>query len=670
MAREGRRLDVLWRAMTGSRVAILLVPAVAVLIPLAAAGGGYEATSWYPAALFAAGLLLVAVLTLRTAAPPLAVAAATAFALYAGWSYLSIAWAAQKADAWDGANRTLLYAVVFALFALWRLRAPVAAVIVGLLVVAVAGLALVELLRAAGSVHPESFFFEGRFSSPATYQNANVALWTLALWPAVVLASRREIPTAGRALLGAAAVVLGAAAFLGQSRGWLFATPITALVVVAITPRRVRLVLTGLAVVAAVAAISRPLLDVYDASGTSGFGAAVSDAVRAVVIAAAVVAALVGVASVLERRGPAPSPAAERRAGRALLAAGVAAAALALVLFVATVGSPVTAVANGWDTFKSEPHPTGSGSRFSQSLGSYRYDFWRVAWHEFQRRPVGGIGADNFQEPYLRLRRGDQEPRYPHSVELRAISGTGLVGALLLFGGIAAASAAGIVAIRRRRGVGAAAAAGGLAVFASWLVHGSVDWFWEFPALGIAAFAGLGLAAGLVPRRIWREREVAPGRGGVVVAAACTLAALLSLGAPWLSARWDDRALASWRSDPNAAFERLGNAADANPLSPLPYLYAGSIALDLKRLGTAEGYFRRALDRDRDNQYAQLELGLIAAQDRARRSEALALLRRAAALNPHDTVTARALRSVTRRRPVSITRVNEAIARESSQVIR
>src|SRR5919202_4444910 len=212
MAREGIRLDVLWRAMQGSRVAILLVPVVAALVPLAAAGGGYEATSWYPAALFAAGLLLVAVLTLRAAAPPLAVAAAAAFALYAGWSYVSIAWAAQKADAWDGANRTLLYAVVFALFALWRLRAPVAAAVLGLLVVGIAGLALVELLRAAGAVDPAGFFFEGRFSSPATYQNANVALWTLALWPGVILASRREVPTAGRALLAAAAVGLAAAA--------------------------------------------------------------------------------------------------------------------------------------------------------------------------------------------------------------------------------------------------------------------------------------------------------------------------------------------------------------------------------------------------------------------------------------------------------------------------
>src|SRR3954452_10131549 len=236
MAREGSRLQVLAHVLKGSRAAILVVPAVAALVPLAAAGGGFEPKSWYPAALFAAGLLIVGVLTLRAAAPPLVATAAVALAAYAAWSYLSIIWAAQKADAWDGANRTLLYAITFALFALWRLRAPVAAAILALLVLGIAGLALVELFPAAGAATPAAFFFEGRFSSPATYQNANVALWTLALWPSVILASRREMPSWGRATLAAAAVVLGAAALLGQSRGWLFATPVTALVVLAITP--------------------------------------------------------------------------------------------------------------------------------------------------------------------------------------------------------------------------------------------------------------------------------------------------------------------------------------------------------------------------------------------------------------------------------------------------
>src|SRR4051812_41743630 len=129
MPRERPPSHALRGALIRSRGAILLVPAIVALVPLAGAGGGFDATSWYPAALFASGLLLIGLLSLR-AAPPrpvlIAVAGLTAYAL---WCYLSIAWAGQQADAWDGANRALLYAVVFALFALWRLRAPAAAAI-------------------------------------------------------------------------------------------------------------------------------------------------------------------------------------------------------------------------------------------------------------------------------------------------------------------------------------------------------------------------------------------------------------------------------------------------------------------------------------------------------------------------------------------------------------
>ncbi len=45
-----------------------------------------------------------------------------ALAAYTALSYLSILWAAVPGEAWEGANRTLLYLLVFALFACWRQR--------------------------------------------------------------------------------------------------------------------------------------------------------------------------------------------------------------------------------------------------------------------------------------------------------------------------------------------------------------------------------------------------------------------------------------------------------------------------------------------------------------------------------------------------------------------
>ena len=52
-------------------------------------------------------------------------------AAYTALSYLSILWAGVPGDAWEGANRTLLYLLVFALFACWRQRGASAALLLG-----------------------------------------------------------------------------------------------------------------------------------------------------------------------------------------------------------------------------------------------------------------------------------------------------------------------------------------------------------------------------------------------------------------------------------------------------------------------------------------------------------------------------------------------------------
>src|SRR5205823_2790271 len=162
-----------------------------------------------------------------------------------------------------------------------------------------------------------------------------------------------------------------------------------------------------------------------------------------------------------------------------------------------------------------------------------------------------GIGADNFAQQYLAHGRSQETPHYPHSVELRMLTETGIVGALLATAGVGAALAAGARAVRRS-GAGdplagdvAVAALGG---FAYWAVHGSFDWFWEFAGLGAAAFALLGLACSLAPAQVRRvgSRARPPaaavrrlgGRGrplAVAIGALASLAAALSLAAPWLS---------------------------------------------------------------------------------------------------------------------------------------
>ena len=159
----GRALS---QSLRGALSVSPILPVVALgagaLAVLAASNGGFFATDWYPAALFSLGLVLVAALAVPLLrAPTRAVpVACLALAAYAAWSYLSIIWSAQKGDAWDGANRTAFYALLFALFALWPLRARLAAGVIGGLALVVAAIGLVELLRAAGAADPSGYFHE------------------------------------------------------------------------------------------------------------------------------------------------------------------------------------------------------------------------------------------------------------------------------------------------------------------------------------------------------------------------------------------------------------------------------------------------------------------------------------------------------------------------------
>jgi O-antigen ligase len=654
----------------------LVAVAVVTLLVFAAKDAGVAATTWYPGTVVVLALVGIAAATVPAPGVPRPVVVAVVALLgYAAWSYLSIGWSGQKGEAWDGANRSLLYALLFALFALWRPRARSAVVLLALFSLGVAGIGLFELLRASALADPSELFTEGRFRAPAGYQNADVALWFIALWPCVVLGARREVHPALRGSLIGAGVLLTGLTVLGQSRGWLFTAPVAALVIVAFTPKRVRTVLTLAFVLGATAVVLEKLLDVYRAGEGSGFASVVSKAVLALILAS-VIAGLVGyVVAALERSAPRPSRRLERRAGLALATLAVAAAVAGLAVFVSAKGSPVTVVSNAWDDFKTKPSPYGGASRFTGSLGTNRYDFWRVAWNRFEARPLTGDGADNFLRVYLVKGESGESPRYPHSLELRTVSQTGLVGAVLLVVGMAAGLWAALLAIRHRAGVGSAAAAAGAAAFVYWLVHGSVDWFYELPALGGAAFALLGLAAGLLPRAPlapaapWRPMPTALSWRPVprALLGVLAVAALLSLVAPWFAARNQTNAAHSFLADTKGAFDALDVASFLNPLSPVPKQTAGSIALRLGRQADAERYFREALGRDPDDTYSNMELGIIVANS-GRRGEGISILSRAHRLAPRDDTIASVLRRVRAGKQVDIAKLNRQLREETDKL--
>jgi tetratricopeptide (TPR) repeat protein len=277
----------------------------------------------------------------------------------------------------------------------------------------------------------------------------------------------------------------------------------------------------------------------------------------------------------------------------------------------------------------------------------------------FEDNPVAGIGAENYQEEYLRRGNSFEQPRYAHSLELGVLSQTGIVGAVLLFGALGAAL---VAALARRRRAGPALAwlsAGALGMFAYWLAHASVDWLWEFPALGGLAFAALGLAIAPEPADEAATRRRL-SRSSVVLGAVVVLACALALAAPVLAERSVQRALDTWRSDPDTAFDQLDRADALNPLSDRARVVGGAIAVELGRLDRAEAEFSSALEREPDEAYALLELGAISGQ-RGDRARSLAFLRRARALRPRDDAVRYAFEQVAGNRPLDVSDVNARI---------
>jgi hypothetical protein len=609
------------------------------------------------------GLLVVVVVAAPAGArPPRAVLIAVALlALYAAWSYLSIGWSAQQGMAWDGANRALLYALVFAVFA-WRpLSAGVAGGLIAGLAAAIVVIGVVELVHLLHAAAPRSDFIGGRLSRPVGYPNADAVFWTMGLFVCGGLACARSVPSVARGLLAGGAVLLGGLALLAQSRGWLFVLPIGVLVFVALAPDPLRAVLAMAAIAAGVLAVRAPILDVHAALAPGGeFEAAVHSAVHAVLLAAAVTALAGFVAAELDRRAKLPWRG-HARAGRVVLAAGVALAVLAAGAFALTAHDPGAKLRHAWHQFKGGQKQDTSASRFSSGLGSNRYDFWRVGVDAFKEHPIGGLGADTFQQYYLRHRRSSEQPLYPHSVEVRALSETGLVGALVLGLALVAAFVAAIGGgMRWRTRQGATAAAAATAGAAWWLLQGSLDWFWEFAGLGTLAFALLGLAAAVRPA----PRELLPARiplrVGAAVGAVLALGAAVSLALPWLAEREVQDAARAWTVRPRAAFDGLDRAASLNPLSSRPELIAGTIAMRLRDTGRARRAFTAALAREPGNPYAMLELGLAdaLAGDRASALGHLGAARRA---DPGDRIPELALRIVERGKRPDAAAINALI---------
>jgi tetratricopeptide (TPR) repeat protein len=640
---------------------VVLVPAliaVGLFVYWGAHGGGYEPTTWEPSALLVLGLLVASVAGLGLgrlrASRPLAIALAL-LTTYVGFSYLSIAWAPSPGDALDGSNRALLFLMLFALFALLPWRTWTALVTLSAFALGLGTIAVVTLARLGHPAQVPGLFNGTRLDAPVGYVNGSAALLLIAALVSIALAARRELPVLLRGLLLALAAAALQLSVLCESRGWLFALPIVLVLSLLLVPGsdRLRFALWALVPFAGSALALPALLDVFTQADKAPTAVATMQALVRTSEHAANVALLVctgvlaaGLALAALDRRTTISTGVARGANRVGAAVAIFAVVAAIAAgFVLTDGRPDRRIADYWNRSNGYQATAPGSSRFA-AVGSNRPDFWRVALKAFADRPFGGLGQDNWSAFYLQERRSNEQPRWTHSFELRLLAHTGFVGFLLFAGFLASALTAALSGRRRAGRAAAAVAAIALLPLVVWLVHGSVDWFWEIPALSGPAFAFLALS-GVAMRQILPAAtpvfgtsgefptgdvdEAEPtgsaaarvpasatarasfGRVGLAVGfGVLALLAAVAIALPYLAEREVAAASSGWPSDPARAFARLDRAADLNPLSARPQLVAGVIALELGRSRVAEQRFSQALERDGGDWFAHFGRGLAA----------------------------------------------------------
>jgi hypothetical protein len=642
-----RRLEWLPAALPGLVV-------LAVGLGLSLADGGFRPTAWYPVALGVLALgAMMAVLAppRRTERSRVFDAALVVFAVLALWHFASITWADDQGAAWDGANRALLYALVLWLVGSrrWSPTAATtgAAVVAGGTTLIALG-ALVSLSSGEGLA---GSFYEGRLAAPVDYASANANLWLIGFFPAVALAASTHLRWPLRGLALAAATFLLQSAFLSQSRGAALALAVTSVVFVVIAPRRWAALAAVGTPLALTALVFDPLNAVRTAESVPALETALDAALRDMLLCA-LAALVLGVAAALAgTRLPAGvrSPSAQRAGNLAFAALGVA----VVVAGAVAIGNPQAWADDRWQDFKSSgyDHVEEASTRLAGGLGSNRYDFWRVSLEQFGDHPVRGEGADNFAVPYLQQRRSREAPRHPHSLAFRLLGQLGLIGTALFVVFCVLSAVAAATALRRCGREHGVLVAGALSGALVWLVHGQVDWLWEFPALSVLALALLALAVRVTPGEAPPVARARTSRLPAIGVGIATLVAGLSLAGPGIAARFTSAAYADFSSDPGLALARLQRAADFNPLTAEPLVTRGVLARRLGAQRIARQSLQAALERQPSNWFGHFELALLEVES-GNTTRARVQAEAARQLNPRQPLVVELIRALVSGRKV------------------
>ena len=520
--------------------------------------GSVAAIHWLPISILAALLVLVAVASGAARRPPRsALVGLAALAGLALWAALSSTWSPLPTLGRDEALLTLTYALAFAVPLLTLREARDRVLVLGVLAAAPAVLALATAAKLAAAEDPEALYRFDRLNFPVSYANAIAAVFLIGLWPALTLAAARSTHVVARGAAFAAAVTAVGGWLLTQSKGGGLGMLASLLVVLAVVPGRLRLLVPILGAAAFGVVGFRPLTEPYRAENEA---LAITNAARTLLVLAAA-ALVVGLVYALVDSRVEVGERVTRVAGLVAVAGGL----VGVALLLSVIGRPDTAASKAWTSFKAGYDDAGAGpSTHLLSLGSSRYDTWRVALDGFRDHPLGGVGARGFGPVYLVEGRSEETPARAHSLPADVLLEQGAIGFLLLALAVGAPLVLVARAARRRRANGVAALGGCV----GWLAHASVDWTWTFPAAGIPFFLLLGVgAAGL-----GRDDSALPRRA-TIASVVAGIAAVALLVPPFLSARLTQHAAQS----PAGASGALRWAERLDPVSVEPLLVRAQV---------------------------------------------------------------------------------------------
>jgi len=602
-------------------------------------------------------------------------------AALAALTALSITWAAQPADAWLEANRTLAYGAVFAAAVALAHWVPNrwGAVIGAITLAAVAVSAYAVLTKVfPGALNPDEVY--ARLSEPFGYWNAIGLMAALGVPGCLWLGARRTGHQALNALAYPALGLLMLTILLAYSRGALLAAGLGAAFWFATVPLRLR----G-ATVLLTSAAGAGLIALWVFSQSSMTATRVPIALQnqaglqfgLLLVVMLGLLAVAGLAASFAAAARPPSPRARHRAGVVLLVA-LALVPVGLATRLALSDKGLTgSISSGWETLTDPNAPiAGNGPSRLTAAGSVRARYWNEALKIFADNTLAGTGAGGYATVRKRYRTVDPAVRHAHGYVVQTLADLGVVGVGVSLALLAVwlASAMRATGLRRRdRGrpysderIGLLTLCAVVIVFG---VHSFLDWTWFVPATAAVALLAAGWVVGRGPlgateakdsrrsggRIVERLRAGLGERPRAVLAAATALLAFVAAWTVWQPLRAESIEQQSITTleagDADRARAQAQTARDRNPLSVDPLFSLATIELVAGRKNEARRALEQAVRLQPANPEPWLRLGDFELNKLKRPKAALAAIRPAIYLDPRSSETVAVFLAAQRQAP-------------------